>query len=162
MYRCDSSLSVHFYTNDSGLAGGLAITQFRPHKTGKSYLEVPIVYDSFTFTGTQRKYTTYKRVCAFIKFVNNYDYLCRYPKNSIIFHTDHKPLTYYLKSDENIYGHWADRLRSLHILVQYIPRQRNRVADGLSRTLFWNKNCKTDPEIEEVAATLSWKGPRWI
>lgn len=158
MYGYDPSLPVHFYTDASGFAGGLAITQFRPHEAGQRYLEVPIEYDSFTFTGTQRKYATYKReLCALTKFVLKYDYLCKHPRNT-------RPLTYSLKSDahEGSYGHWADRLRGLHISIQYIPRRRNRVADGLSRTLFRDDNCKADPEVEEAAATLGREGPQWV
>lgn len=113
MYGYDPVLPVHLYTDASGFAGGLVITQFRPIKSKKE-LKVPIVYDSFTFFSTQRKYATYKReLCALIRFVVKYDYLCKHPLHTTVIHTNHKPLMHFLKSDtlEGIYGHWADRLR---------------------------------------------------
>lgn len=110
MYGYDPSLPVHFYTDASGFAGRLAITQFRFHERNKNDLEVPIAYDSFIFTGTQQRYATYKQeLCALTKFVLKYDYFCKHPRNTAIIHTDHKPLTYFLESGahEGIYGLWA-------------------------------------------------------
>lgn len=105
MYGHDPALPVHLYTDASGFAGGLVITQFRPIESKKE-LEVPIVYDSFTFSGTQQKYATYKReLCALTRFVIKYDYLCKHPLHTTVIHTDHKPLTHFLKSDahEGVY-----------------------------------------------------------
>lgn len=63
---------------------------------------------------------------------------------------------------EGIYGHWADRLRGLNIVIKYIPGQRNKVADGLSRTLFYNKDCGTDKNVKEAAEILRHEGAQWI
>lgn len=49
MYGHDPALLVHLYTDSSGFAGGLVIAQFRSVPSKKE-LEVPIVYDSFTFS----------------------------------------------------------------------------------------------------------------
>ena len=61
--------------------------------------------------------------------------------------TDHKPLTHFLGSDlhEGVYGNWADQLRRLNIKIKYLPGPRNKVADGLSRTLFQDADCADTP-----------------
>ena len=159
MYGHNPLLPVHLYTDVSGFAGGLVITQFRPTES-KKHLEVPIVYNSSTFSITQRKYATYKReLCALIKFVIKYDYLYKYPVHTTIIHTDHKLLTRFLTSDayEGIYSHWADRLRRFNIIIKYIPSQK-KVADGLLQTLFYNEDCGTNENVEEAAKILSRKG----
>lgn len=101
--------------------------------------DAPIIYDSFTFTRSQRRYPTYKReLCGLVKFVTKYDYLCKHPQLTTLVHTDHKPLTFFTSSDvhEGIYGHWADQLQRLNIKIVYIPGPRNKAADSLSRTIF--------------------------
>lgn len=163
MHGYDPSLPAHMYIDASGFAGGLVITQFRTE--GEKNVEVPILYDSVTFTAIERKYPTYKwELCVLTKMVTKYDYMCKDPRHPAAVHTDHKPLTHFLLSDthEGIYGHWADKLRQLRIGIQYIPGRRNAVADGLSRTLFWDKNCVTDPDILEASKVLSKEGPHWI
>ena len=67
-----------------------------------------------------------------------------------------------MKSDlhEGIYGHWADSLRRLNIEIKYIPGPRNKVADGLSRTLF-HTDLK-DASVEDCSKMLADQGPRWI
>lgn len=79
-------------------------------------------------------------------------------------YTDHKPLTHFLKSDahEGIYGHWADQLRGLNIVIKYIPGQRNKVADGLSQTLFYSEDCGTDENVKEMTKILRREGAQWI
>ena len=124
--------TCHFYTDASLNGAGLCITQFRTparaytNQAGSGKLiEVPITYDTFAFSATQKLYPTYeKELYAIVKFVAKYDYLCKHPYNTSIIYTDHRPLVHFLKSDlhEGIYGHWADLLRRL-------------IADGLSRTV---------------------------
>lgn len=107
MYKYNPVLPVHLYTDASRFAEGLVIMQFRPIKSKKE-LEVPIVYNSFTFFSTQRKYVTYKReLCTLTRFVIKYDYLCKHPLYTTVIYTDHKPLTHFLKSDthKGIYRH---------------------------------------------------------
>lgn len=93
-----------------------------------------------------------------------HDYFCKHPINMTVVHTDHKPLVHFLKSDihEGIYGHWADKLRRLNIEIKYIPGKRNKVADGLSRTLFLEEDCSSDQAVQEAISRLSADGPQWI
>lgn len=170
MHGIDLTKTVHFYTDASAYAAGLAITQFIPAMradvpTKNGLVEVPIIYDSFPFTATQRRYPTYKReLFAIMKFASKYDYLCKHPYQQTIIHTDHKPLTHFLKSDahEGLYGNWADQLRRLNISIQYIPGHRNKVADGLSRTLFDAPGCSEDCVVKEAKDELAKQGPQWI
>lgn len=169
MHGIDLEREVHIYTDASGFAAGCAMTQFQPARevdAGDSMkdLEVPLLYDSFTFGPTQRKYPTYKReLCAIVTFCKKYDYVCKHPFKPTTVHTDHKPLTHFLGSDlhEGIYGNWADQLRRLNIFIQYIPGPRNKVADGLSRTLF-DEGCTETPTVSRVRQELDTQGPRWI
>ena len=65
-------------------------------------MEVLIIYDSFTFTPTRRRYPTYKReLYVIMEFVKKYDYLCKYLYYITIIYIDYKPLTYFLKSDSH-------------------------------------------------------------
>ena len=122
MHGIDYTKANYFYTDASGFTAGLVITQFQDEVSADSKsskdVEVSILYDLFAFTFTRRKYPTYKReLYAIVSFATKYDYLCKHSFVSTIIHTDHKPLTHFLTSDayENIYGHWADRLRRLNI-----------------------------------------------
>jgi hypothetical protein len=106
---------------------------------------------------------TYKKeLCAIVNFVAEYAYLCKHPFNTSIIHPDHRPLVHFLKSDlhEGIYDHWADLLRRLNIDIHYIPGHRNKVADGLSRTLF--QTDLKDHAVDACARALKEQGPRWI
>ena len=183
MFGIDLELVIHFYMDASKFAAGCAVTQFRKATqadlaatqeasaaAGKSRkpladVEVPVLYDSFTFTRAQRKYPTYKReLCAIVTFCKKYDYLCKNPHKPAVIHTDHKPLTHFLSSDlhEGVYGHWADQLRRLNITIQYIPGPRNKAADGLSRTLFQDADCLEDSAVALAKQELETQGPRWI
>lgn len=170
IHGLDLSSTCHLYTDASLHGAGLCITQFRPPAEGFSsaagnskLVEVPIIYDSFAFSATQKLYPTYKKeLCAIVKFCAKYDYLCKHPYNTSIIHTDHRPLVHFMKSDlhEGIYGHWADSLRRLNIEIKYIPGPRNKVADGLSRTLF--QTDMKDASVEACSRMLTEQGPRWI
>ena len=165
MFGYDYSLPAHFYTDASKYACGLAITQFQFQEEEGKVIEVPVQYDSITFTSTEVRYPTYKReLCALTKFVIKYDHLCKHPRITAVIHTDHKPLVQFLKSDshEGIYGHWADKLRRLNLEIQYIPGRRNRVADGLSRTLFLAEDCTADSNVIEAWRAISKEGPKWV
>jgi hypothetical protein len=165
MHGVDLSDRTHFYTDASGFAGGMVITQERgiDGKVG----EVPILYDSFTFNVTQRRYPTYKKeLCAMVKLVTKYDYLAQHPYKKAVVHTDHKPLTHFLTTindvHDGIYGHWADQLRRLNVEIRYIPGPRNKVADGLSRTIFRTDDCEEDPVLSEALQNLRDQGKLWI
>ena len=168
MHGIDLNRVVHIYTDASGFAGGAAITQYQPANTveafGKGLVEVPVIYDSFTFAATRRNYPTYKRELYVIaETVKKYDYLCKHPYQTTVIHTDHKPLTHFLKSDthEGIYGHWADQMRRLNIEIKYLPGHRNKVADALSRTLF-DEDCSETSQVQEASRRLASVGPKWV
>ena len=101
MYGIDLSKPVHFYTDASAYAAGLAITQCLPAAeanvpaaTGVP-AEVPIIYDSFPFTATQRRYPTYKReLYAIVIFVNRYDLSLQAPLHTS--NRSHGPQASYL------------------------------------------------------------------
>ena len=170
MHGIDLDREIHIYTDASGFAAGCVITQFQEasqaDSKGNKNVEVPILFDSFMFTPTQCKYPTYKReLCALVTFCKKYDYLCKHPFKPTVIHTDHRPLTHFLSSDlhEGIYGHWADRLRRLNITIQYVPGPRNKVADGLSRTLFDGPDCSGNSNrIKLVQEELATRGPKWV
>lgn len=79
-------------------------------------------------------------------------------------HTDHKPLVSFLRSanQEGIYATWAADLRQLHCKITYIPGPRNKVADSLSRTLFFDEGCHGTPEMEEALSSLKSEGGHWV
>ena len=97
-------------------------------------------------------------------FLNKYDYLCKHPYIPAVVHTDHKPITHFLSSylHEEIYGHWADQLRRLNITIKYIPGHRNKVADGLSRTLFQDDDCSEDAKVLRMQSEVTERGHRWV
>ena len=128
MHGLDLDDKVHFYTDASGFAAGLVITQFRKKASENAFaeservfeegfiriidkvkpVEVLIIYDSFPFSSIQRLYSTYKKkLCSLTKFVTKYDYLCKHSYLTTVIHTDHRPLTHFLGSDlhEGIYDH---------------------------------------------------------
>ena len=169
IHGLDIKSVCHIYTDASLHGAGMCITQFRRpeeafcNSSGSQLIEVPITYDSFAFSATQKLYPTYKKeLCAVVKFCVKYDYLCKHPYNTSIVHTDHRPLVHFLKSDlhEGIYGHWADNLRRLNVEIKYIPGPRNKVADGLSRTLF--QTDMKDAGVEACARLLAEGGSQWI
>lgn len=168
VFGVDFSRPIHIYTDASGFAAGAVVTQFQPAKdidgAGEGLIEVPVIYDSFAFTRTRAKYPTYKRELYAIEvFTGKFDYLCKHPYNTTVVHTDHKPLIHFLESDlyEGIYGHWADNLRRLNIRIEHIPGHRNKVADGLSRTLF-DADCNNKERIREAQHLLDREGAQWV
>lgn len=186
MHGIDLMVVCHFYSDASGGGAGFCIAQFRTpedafvkaRRTEPSQLEeaadaitgllqaveVPVLYDSFTWSRTHKLYPTYKKeLCALVKFSVKYDYLCKHPYNITVIHTDHRPLTHFLISDlhEGIYGHWADKMRRLNITIQYIPGPRNKVADGLSRALF-HDDCSDNETLLAAQKALSEGGAKWV
>ena len=77
-----------------------------------------------------------------------------------LFYTDNKPFVHLFKYDfhENIYGHWADQLRRLNIEIKYVPKPRNIIIDGLSKTLF-DKNCTKTATVIDIYETMRKKIP---
>lgn len=167
MHGIDFSREFSFYTDASGYGGGLVITQNQhmpSDLTKKKTVEVPILYDAFSLSRTQKLYLTYKKeLCVLVRFAMKYDYICKHPYNTTTIHTDHRPLTRFLKSDlhEGIYGHWADQLRRLNVDIRYIPGPRNKVADALSRTIFPGDECCPSQKIRDALGELQ-KDPMWV
>jgi hypothetical protein len=182
VYGIDWSKAVHLYSDVSKWGAGMVITQYHdpteidPGDTKKKGLrvrpnasiEVPVIYDAFTLSATERNYPTYKReLCAIVRFCTKYDYLLKDPDKAAVVYTDHKPLTYSLKSDlhEGIYSNWAIKLRALNLHIEYIPGPRNAVADGLSRTIFEDADCLPDDKVRSVMEELDLQGSeraQWI
>ncbi|KAI0995670.1 hypothetical protein K3495_g12511, partial [Podosphaera aphanis] len=140
MHGWDYLQPVKLYSDASMLAAGCLITQTRIASDGKS-TEVPILFDAFTFSSSQRNYGIYKKeLCAIVEFCRKHEHMLRAPVVSRVL-TDHKPLTFFLKSSflDGIYARWASELRDLNIDIEWIPGERNMVADALSRTIFPDK-----------------------
>ncbi|XDG01516.1 hypothetical protein ABKA04_001131 [Annulohypoxylon sp. FPYF3050] len=146
-------LPVEMFSDASAYAGGCFIRQMQDG------ICKPILYDSFLFVKTQRNYGTYKReLCTIVEFSRRHERYLRSPIPSIIY-TDHKPLTFFLVSPnvEGIYARWADELKSLNILIVYVPGEKNQVADALSRTIFRAENCEDDfSKLGHVDSTGEW------
>lgn len=89
--------------------------------TKENSVEVLIIYDSFPFTATQRRYPTYKReMCAMVKFVTKYDYFVQ-ASVPTSYHSYWSQATYpFLTSDthKGISRHWANQLRRLKVSIQ--------------------------------------------
>lgn len=165
MNGIDWSLDTHFYTDASGFAGGLVITQFQKKEGVTRPIEVPIIYDALTFSATERKYQTYKReLCAMVKFSTKFQYLLRNPERPGIIHTDHKPLIHFLESSlhDGIYRHWAAKLCELNIKIVHIKGKRNVVADSLLRTIFFEEDCGADSVVQEIQGRLQKEGHQWV
>ncbi|POS82271.1 hypothetical protein EPUL_005521, partial [Erysiphe pulchra] len=61
MHGWDSSKPVRLYSDASSYGAGCAITQKRFDVKKEREIEVPIAYDAFTFSKSQRNYGTYKK-----------------------------------------------------------------------------------------------------
>ena len=115
MNEIDLTLIFHFYCDAFEYAAELTIIQIQMKHLKNSKLtieddfeKVSIVYDSFAFNKTQRKYSIYKKkLCVIVKFAVKYDYLCKHSNNTTIIHIDHRSLTHFLfsNSHEEIYDH---------------------------------------------------------
>ena len=169
MHGIDWSIQFHFYSDASGYAGGLVVTQFQVLPGYKKPAEVPILYDAFTFNQAERRYPTYKReLCAIVKFAVKHNHLLRNPDPKMygVLHTDHMPLVRFLESElhDGIYGHWVAKLRELNVKLQYIKGPRNKVADGLSRTIFRDEACTDDSVVSALRAEVDKhrSDPQWF
>jgi hypothetical protein len=108
MHEINLNDEVHFYTNASTYAADMTVTQFRIDVITEKSVKIFIMYDSFSFSFSRRKYSIYKKkLYAIVTFVIKYDYLCKHSYKSIIIHIDHRSLIHFLKSDahEEIYDH---------------------------------------------------------
>lgn len=141
-------MPVNLYSDASKFTGGCCITQRR----GSSSTEIPILYDSFIFSPTQRNYGTYKReLCAIVEFSRKFEYMLRSLLSTSIIWTDHQPIARFLDSlhHEGIYARWCSELRSLQVEIKYIQGPRNIVADALSQTFFTSENLIEISDLED-------------
>ncbi len=49
----------------------------------------------------------------------------------------------------------------MNIIIEYIPGPRNKVADGLSRTLF-DAECSETEAVSQAKKALDAGGPKWV
>ena len=169
MHEIDLRLKVHFYIDVFEFEADLVITQFQFLDTidinENKIVKILIIYDSFIFAITRRKYSIYKReLYVMIFFVTKYDYLCKHSYFSAIVHIDHKSLIHFLSSNlhEDIYDHWTNKLRRLNLTIQYISRSRNKIVDVLSRTLFTENECETNEVIQKINKSLQEHDSMWV
>ena len=102
------SLNIHFYSDASGFTDELVITQFQKISEESKSIEIPIIYNTLTFSVTEQKYQTYKqKLCIIVKFAIKVQYLLQNSECSEIIHTDYKLLIYFLNFSlhNNIYRH---------------------------------------------------------
>ena len=158
MHGWDFRLAVDMYTDASLYAAGCMITQ------RQNRVQVPILFDSFTFTKPQRNYGVYKReLLAIVEFSRKHEHMLRGPETNTV-HTDHKPITFFLQCShlEGIYARWACELRDLNIDIVYIPGEKNKAADALSRTIFLDEECNDDLSAYGSLGFGESGEPRWI
>ncbi len=113
----------------------------------------------------QQKYSVYKKeLCAIITFVKKYNYLCKHLYISMIVHTDHKSLTYFLKFNlhKKIYEHWVNKLHQLNVSIMYISDYWNKVVNELSRTLFNSDDCLNDRKVQKMIIELTKQSSHWV
>lgn len=165
MHGIDWSLVIHVYTDASGFTEGLVITQFQVVEGFKKSVKVSIIYDALTFSITEQKYQIYKwELCAMMKFIFKFQYLLCTSDCQVIIHTDHKLLIHFLNSSlhDRIYDHWAVKLQGLNIKIVHIKGSRNVIADDLSQTIFFKKDCEEDNTVHLTLDNLHWEGAQWI
>lgn len=173
--KCSTSVAMHgfdwsqpaqMFTDASKFGLGMVIMQERadPSRPGKRLL-VPIAFDAFTLSKTEVRYSTYKKeLFAIVKSLRKYGHYFRDANRPGIVHTDHKPLVFFLDSEdhEGIYARWVFEVRQLNLTIHYIQGERNKIADGLSRTLFHHPECDSDPFVRETFAKLKINGQYWL
>lgn len=155
MHGLNFFLPCHFYVDASRFVARLAITQkLKVHSDDSQAIYAPIIYNSFPFSKSQCCYPTYKwEICGLVKFIIKYDYLYKHPHFTTLIHTNQKLLTFFTSSEvhERVYGYCIDQIHRLNVRIVYIPGPRNKVAHGLSRTIFRKKDCFTTNNLYSEA-----------
>ena len=118
-------------TDSSGVAMGAVMSQVI------NGVERPVAFASKTLSPTERKYSTSEREALACIFACEHWHMYLYGRRFVL-RTDHRALTTLL--DTNGSGHrplrlyrWSDRLYQYNYKVEYTPKDKNRVADMLSR-----------------------------
>ncbi|KAI1003141.1 hypothetical protein K3495_g5069 [Podosphaera aphanis] len=156
------------YSDVSGYAAGCCITQKR-RVQGSSFArqqEHLILFDSFILSKTERNYGTYKReLFGIVSFCRKVHWMFMSSDTSIIF-TDHKPLTHFLDSHlvHGIYSRWAEELNILNVRIEYIPGEKSRIADTLSRTIFPTDDCSVDETLSTIGSLTinKYNQSKWV
>ena len=159
------SLIIYLYTDTSEYADNLVITQYQLIDDNFRSVEVSIIYDFFTFSVAERKYHIYKqKLCAMIKFAFKYYYLLQNLNQETIIYTDHKSLVHFLKLSlhDEIYSHWAAKLRELYIKIMHIKEKRNTVTDNLFCIIFHWENCLADDTVQSIQNHLNCESSKWV
>ena len=110
----DPKRPVVLESDASNYAGGCAIKQKTAHG------EVVILYDSFCFSPTERRYPTFKKkLCAIIRFLKKWHCYLGGVQTTII-RTDHRPLLGFQNSAgrgnvDGIYARWAEILERSNV-----------------------------------------------
>ena len=164
MHDIDWILNFHFYTDISKFSIDFCITQFQNQDKNRS-VKISILFDFFMFMSTEQKYLTYKRkFCIMIWFCTKYAYMLKNSALSEIIHTNHKFLVQFLISDlyDDIYSHWAAKMRELSLEIKHILKFRNKVTDELSRTFFNDFDCHMNTVSRAVQQELKREDSQWI
>ncbi|KAI0995032.1 hypothetical protein K3495_g13148 [Podosphaera aphanis] len=108
MHDINIVLIVQMYTDASKFAVGCHISQlqYKSEEPAREKFPVSILFDSIKLCPVQRNYITYKReLLASIELTRKYSYMFP-PWDPSIIYTDHRPLTYFLKTTqaEGIYA----------------------------------------------------------
>ena len=128
IFGWDLALPVNLYLDASNFAAGCYITQVQDGETRS------LLYDFFILLPTERNYDTYPReLVAIVKFAKKFSHILNTKQQSVIY-TDHKPLIGFINTEyhEDIFAHWANKLRLLNVHIKHIKGKKNTVADGLS------------------------------
>lgn len=164
----DPALPVHLYVDASDEHGGLVLLQPKV----KTKPGVPILsqdeyrlirFDSFSFTKTERNYSTFKRELRVIIFaITKYNHMLNGTITSTIF-TDHRPLLGFqtaVSLHHGIYSRWATLLNETNTVLAYIPGEKNLIADGLSRSLYPTPSLNAHKTTDTLthALTSQWAG----
>ena len=160
MHSINWSLIIHLYIDASEYADNLVITQYQLVDDNFRSVEISIIYDFFTFSVTERKYHIYKqKLYAMIKFAFKYHYLLQNLNQEAIIYTDYKLFVHFLKLSlyDEIYSHWAAKLRELYIKILHIKRKRNTVTDSLSHIIFHQEDCLADDTVQSIQNHLNWE-----
>ena len=114
------------------------------------------MYNSFILLAVRRNYDTYNcELVAIVKFIKRYSHTLNANQQSIIY-TDHKLLVKFINTDyhKDIFLYWANKLHLFKICIQYIPKKKNIIANGLSWVIFNNANCTPNCLIYKLAKKI--------
>ena len=91
-----------------------------------------------------------------IKFAFKYYYLLRDFNKHVIIYINYKFLVHFLKFNmhNEIYNHWAVKLKELSVKIVYIKEKWNKIINELFRILFFSNNYSENEIIKDIAVKL--------